>query len=121
MKGFYSLLHIWPIFKINYFHISFFIFFVFTKIPGLRHFGKAEATAEEVMAYLERTYCGGISVETAQLQSLQEREWFADRFEELKKEVFSPEERRQLAKLMLESQVRQPFTFMHFYCALHAP
>lgn len=83
-------------------------------ISGLRHFGKAEGTAEEIMAYLERTYCGGISVETAQLQTLQEREWFADRFEELKKEVFSPEERRQLAKLMLESQVRQPFTFCHF-------
>ncbi|XP_048013795.1 probable 2-oxoglutarate dehydrogenase E1 component DHKTD1, mitochondrial [Megalobrama amblycephala] len=71
---------------------------------GLRHFGKAEASAEEVVAYLERMYCGGISVETAQLQTLQEREWFADRFEELKKEAFSPEERRQLAKLMLESQ-----------------
>lgn len=71
---------------------------------GLRHFGKAEAVSEEVVAYLERTYCGRISVETTQLQSLQEREWFADRFEELKKEAFSPEERRQLAKLMLESQ-----------------
>ncbi|XP_016384100.1 2-oxoadipate dehydrogenase complex component E1 [Sinocyclocheilus rhinocerous] len=70
----------------------------------LRHFGKAEATSEEVVAYLERTYCGRISVETTQLQSLQEREWFADRFEELKKEAFSTEERRQLAKLMLESQ-----------------
>ncbi|XP_056307687.1 2-oxoadipate dehydrogenase complex component E1 [Danio aesculapii] len=71
---------------------------------GLRHFGKAEATAEEVVAYLENTYCGGISVETSQLQTLQEREWLADRFEELKKEAFSPEERRMLAKLMLESQ-----------------
>ncbi|KAI7812207.1 2-oxoadipate dehydrogenase complex component E1 [Triplophysa rosa] len=71
---------------------------------GLQHFGKSEASAEEVVSYLERTYCGGISVETSQLQTLQEREWFADRFEELKKETFSPDERRQLAKLMLESQ-----------------
>ncbi|XP_056596526.1 2-oxoadipate dehydrogenase complex component E1 [Triplophysa dalaica] len=71
---------------------------------GLRHFGKSEASAEEVVSYLERTYCGGISVETSQLQTLQEREWIADRFEELKKETFSPDERRQLAKLMLESQ-----------------
>uniref|UniRef100_A0A672MBC5 2-oxoadipate dehydrogenase complex component E1 n=1 Tax=Sinocyclocheilus grahami TaxID=75366 RepID=A0A672MBC5_SINGR len=46
---------------------------------------------EEVLAYLERTYCGRISVETTQLQSLQEREWFADRFEELKKEATSEE------------------------------
>ncbi|KAM9352617.1 2-oxoadipate dehydrogenase complex component E1 [Symphorus nematophorus] len=71
---------------------------------GLRHFGKAEASVEEVQAYLEEAYCGRLSVETSQLSSLEEREWFADRFEELKKKSFSAEERRQLAKLMLESQ-----------------
>lgn len=71
---------------------------------GLRHFGKAEAPVEEVVAYLERSYCGRISIETSQLTSLEEREWLADRFEELKKETFSTEERRQLGRLMLESQ-----------------
>lgn len=71
---------------------------------GLNHFGKAEASLEEVLEYLNHTYCGHVSVEIMQLQSLEEREWFADRFEELKKEAFSPEERRQLAQLMLESQ-----------------
>lgn len=60
---------------------------------------------EEVQAYLEEAYCGHLSVETSQLSSLEEREWFADRFEELKKNSFSTEERRQLAKIMLESQV----------------
>uniref|UniRef100_A0A8C4ILY8 2-oxoadipate dehydrogenase complex component E1 n=1 Tax=Dicentrarchus labrax TaxID=13489 RepID=A0A8C4ILY8_DICLA len=71
---------------------------------GLRHFGKAEASVEEVQAYLEEAYCGRLSVETDQLSSLEEREWFADRFEELKKKSFSAEERRQLAKIMLESE-----------------
>ncbi|KAG8012767.1 putative 2-oxoglutarate dehydrogenase E1 component DHKTD1 [Nibea albiflora] len=71
---------------------------------GLRHFGKAEASVEEVQAYLEEAYCGHLSVEISQLSSLEEREWFADRFEELKKTSFSPEERRRLAKVMLESQ-----------------
>ncbi|KAF3688640.1 putative 2-oxoglutarate dehydrogenase E1 component DHKTD1, mitochondrial [Channa argus] len=71
---------------------------------GLRHFGKAEASVEEVQAYLEETYCGHVSVETSQLSSLEEREWFADRFEELKRTSFSTEKRRQLAKIMLESQ-----------------
>ncbi|XP_034390808.1 probable 2-oxoglutarate dehydrogenase E1 component DHKTD1, mitochondrial [Cyclopterus lumpus] len=71
---------------------------------GLQHFGKAEASVEEVQAYLEGAYCGHMSVETSQLSSLEEREWVADRFEELKKKSFSPEERRQLAKIMLESQ-----------------
>jgi len=72
---------------------------------GLTHFGKAEASVEEVQAYLEGAYCGHLSVETTQLSSLEERQWVADRFEELKKKSFSPEERRQLAKVMLESQV----------------
>uniref|UniRef100_A0A8C7F2A2 2-oxoadipate dehydrogenase complex component E1 n=1 Tax=Oncorhynchus kisutch TaxID=8019 RepID=A0A8C7F2A2_ONCKI len=71
---------------------------------GLRHFGKAEASVEEVLAYLEGAYCGRISIETSQLTSLEEREWLADRFEELKKETFTAEERKKLAKLMLESQ-----------------
>ncbi|XP_044047758.1 probable 2-oxoglutarate dehydrogenase E1 component DHKTD1, mitochondrial [Siniperca chuatsi] len=71
---------------------------------GLRHFGKAEASVEEVQAYLEEAYCGHLSVETSQLSTVEEREWFADRFEELKKKSFSTEERRQLAKIMLESQ-----------------
>ncbi|XP_013872590.1 2-oxoadipate dehydrogenase complex component E1 [Austrofundulus limnaeus] len=71
---------------------------------GLRHFGKAQASVEEVQAYLEETYCGHLSVETGQLSSLEERQWFADHFEELKRKSFSPEERKHLAKLMLESQ-----------------
>ncbi|KAJ8384333.1 hypothetical protein AAFF_G00205860 [Aldrovandia affinis] len=71
---------------------------------GLRHFGEAEASLEDVLAYLDHTYCGHVSVETAQLETLQEKEWITDRFEELKKEAFTPEERRQLARLMLESQ-----------------
>ncbi|XP_067090136.1 2-oxoadipate dehydrogenase complex component E1 [Osmerus mordax] len=71
---------------------------------GLRNFGKAEAPVAEVVAYLENAYCGHISVETSQLTSLEEREWLADRFEELKKETFTPEERRHVARLLLESQ-----------------
>lgn len=72
---------------------------------GLPHFGKADASLEEVQAYLEEVYCGHLSVETGQLGSLEEKEWFSDRFEELKKKSFSTEERRHLAKIMLESQV----------------
>lgn len=71
---------------------------------GLRNFGKAEASVEEVHAYLKEVYCGHLSVETSQLSSLEEREWFADRFEELKMKSFTTEERKQLAKIMLESQ-----------------
>ncbi|KAM6154805.1 2-oxoadipate dehydrogenase complex component E1 [Erethizon dorsatum] len=71
---------------------------------GLLNMGKAEASLEEVLAYLSQIYCGQIAVETAQLQSQEEKDWFAKRFEELKKETFTPEERKHLSKLMLESQ-----------------
>jgi 2-oxoglutarate dehydrogenase complex dehydrogenase (E1) component-like enzyme len=67
--------------------------------------GKEEASLEEVLAYLNQVYCGPISIETAQLQSQEEKDWFARRFEELKKETFTTEERKHLSKLMLESQV----------------
>ncbi|XP_033824530.1 2-oxoadipate dehydrogenase complex component E1 [Periophthalmus magnuspinnatus] len=71
---------------------------------GLRHFGKSEASVEEVQSYLEKTYCGHLSVEISQLSSLVERAWFADRFEELKNQSFNSEEKKRLAKIMLESQ-----------------
>lgn len=54
-------------------------------------------------------------METSQLESLEENVWLTDRFEELKKESFTAEEKRQLAKLMLESQVhvREQHTSTH--------
>lgn len=67
--------------------------------------GKEEASVEDVMAYLDHIYCGHISIETSQLPTVEEREWFAKRFEELKQEAFTPEEKKHLCKLMLESQV----------------
>ncbi|XP_025120271.3 probable 2-oxoglutarate dehydrogenase E1 component DHKTD1, mitochondrial isoform X4 [Bubalus bubalis] len=71
---------------------------------GLLNMEKEEASLEEVVAYLNQIYCGQISIETSQLQSQEEKDWFAKRFEELKKEAFTTEERKHLSKLMLESQ-----------------
>uniref|UniRef100_A0A2K6KTM7 2-oxoadipate dehydrogenase complex component E1 n=1 Tax=Rhinopithecus bieti TaxID=61621 RepID=A0A2K6KTM7_RHIBE len=71
---------------------------------GLLNMGKEEASLEEVLVYLNQIYCGQISIETSQLQSQEEKDWFARRFEELQKETFTTEERKHLSKLMLESQ-----------------
>uniref|UniRef100_A0A2I3GXA5 2-oxoadipate dehydrogenase complex component E1 n=1 Tax=Nomascus leucogenys TaxID=61853 RepID=A0A2I3GXA5_NOMLE len=71
---------------------------------GLLNMGKEEASLEEVLVYLNRIYCGQISIETSQLQSQEEKDWFAKRFEELQKETFTTEERKHLSKLMLDSQ-----------------
>ncbi|NWH79908.1 DHTK1 dehydrogenase, partial [Piaya cayana] len=71
---------------------------------GLLNMGKEEASLEDVLAYLDHIYCGHISIETSQLPTLEERQWFAKRFEELKQEALTPEEKKHLCKLMLESQ-----------------
>uniref|UniRef100_A0A8C4VTP6 2-oxoadipate dehydrogenase complex component E1 n=1 Tax=Gopherus evgoodei TaxID=1825980 RepID=A0A8C4VTP6_9SAUR len=71
---------------------------------GLLNMGKEEASLEDVLTYLDHIYCGHISIETSQLSSLEEREWFAKRFEQLKQEAFTTEERKHLSKVMLESQ-----------------
>ncbi|XP_056429296.1 2-oxoadipate dehydrogenase complex component E1 [Hyla sarda] len=74
------------------------------RTAGLLNIGKEEATLEDVLAYLDHTYCGQISIETSQLQNLEEQEWFSRRFEELKWETFSTEEKKHLAQLMIECQ-----------------
>uniref|UniRef100_A0A8C8RNY5 2-oxoadipate dehydrogenase complex component E1 n=1 Tax=Pelusios castaneus TaxID=367368 RepID=A0A8C8RNY5_9SAUR len=71
---------------------------------GLLNMGKEEASLEDVLTYLDHIYCGHVSIETSQLPTLEEREWFAKRFEELKQETFTTEEKKHLCKLMLESQ-----------------
>uniref|UniRef100_UPI00398F6A1A 2-oxoadipate dehydrogenase complex component E1 n=1 Tax=Pristiophorus japonicus TaxID=55135 RepID=UPI00398F6A1A len=71
---------------------------------GMLSLVKEEATLEEVLAYLDQTYCGHISVEISQLETMAERDWFAQRFEQAKQDTLTQEEKRHLAKLMLESQ-----------------
>ncbi|XP_063304293.1 2-oxoadipate dehydrogenase complex component E1 [Pelobates fuscus] len=71
---------------------------------GLLKMKKQEASLEDVLAYLDHTYCGQVSIETSQLQNLEEHNWFSRRFEELKQETFSIEEKKLLAKIMLECQ-----------------
>ncbi|KAJ1164601.1 hypothetical protein NDU88_005037 [Pleurodeles waltl] len=74
------------------------------RTTGLLKMVKEEASLEDILAYLDHTYCGHVSIETSQLQNVEEKHWFAERFEELKQETFTTEERIYLAKLMLECQ-----------------
>ncbi|XP_060114514.1 2-oxoadipate dehydrogenase complex component E1 [Heteronotia binoei] len=71
---------------------------------GLLDIGKEEASLEDVLSFLDDIYCGHISIETSQLSSMQEREWIVKRFEELKQEAVTTEEKKHLSRLMLESQ-----------------
>ncbi|XP_060634255.2 2-oxoadipate dehydrogenase complex component E1 [Anolis sagrei] len=73
-------------------------------IAGLLNMGKEEASLEDILSYLDHMYCEHMSIETSQLSTLQEREWITKRFEELKQEAFTTEEKKYLSKLMLESQ-----------------
>ncbi|KAL8222389.1 UNVERIFIED_CONTAM: putative 2-oxoglutarate dehydrogenase E1 component DHKTD1, mitochondrial [Gekko kuhli] len=71
---------------------------------GLLNIGKEEASLEDVTSFLDNIYCGHISIETTQLSSMQEREWIVKRFEELKQEALTTEEKKHLSRIMLESQ-----------------
>nr|XP_056703211.1 2-oxoadipate dehydrogenase complex component E1 [Euleptes europaea] len=82
---------------------------------GLLNIGKEEASLDEITSYLDDIYCGHISIETSQLSSMQEREWIGKRFEELKQEAFTTEEKKHLSRLMLESQ-----EFDHFLASKFA-
>lgn len=81
---------------------------------GLLNMGKDEASLEEILAYLNQIYCGQISIETSQLQSQEEKDWFSRRFEDLTKETFTTEERKHLSRLMLESQAFDHFLATKF-------
>ncbi|XP_061418706.1 LOW QUALITY PROTEIN: 2-oxoadipate dehydrogenase complex component E1 [Lethenteron reissneri] len=84
------------------------------RVDGLLAMDKAEATLDEVLRFLQDSYCGAIAVETAQLASAEEREWLAERVERLRGETFPAEERRLLATLMLESQAFDNFVATKF-------
>ncbi|XP_048356968.1 2-oxoadipate dehydrogenase complex component E1 isoform X1 [Sphaerodactylus townsendi] len=71
---------------------------------GLLNIGKEEASLDDVTSYLDDIYCGHMSIEISQLSSMQEKEWIVKRFEELKQEALTTEEKKYLSRLMLESQ-----------------
>ncbi|EAA06290.5 AGAP000551-PA [Anopheles gambiae str. PEST] len=68
----------------------------------------------ELDALLARMYCGSCSIELAFIESEQEREWVAGRYEQLFQHELTEGERRELAELMLKSQAFDQFLAVKF-------
>ncbi|XP_040172310.1 probable 2-oxoglutarate dehydrogenase E1 component DHKTD1 homolog, mitochondrial [Anopheles arabiensis] len=68
----------------------------------------------ELDALLARMYCGSCSIELAFIESEQEREWLAGRYEQLFQHELTVGERRELAELMLKSQAFDQFLAVKF-------
>ena len=72
----------------------------------------AKAPLNDLLSALHETYCQQISVEFQHLWQLEEREWFAQRFEELSRTAVPADLRRRMGTLMLQTQV---YIFFHFF------
>uniref|UniRef100_A0A182JSU8 Transketolase-like pyrimidine-binding domain-containing protein n=1 Tax=Anopheles christyi TaxID=43041 RepID=A0A182JSU8_9DIPT len=68
----------------------------------------------ELDALLARMYCGSCSIELGFIESEQEREWLAGRYEQLFQHELTVGERREIAELMLKSQAFDQFLAVKF-------
>ncbi|XP_043274432.1 probable 2-oxoglutarate dehydrogenase E1 component DHKTD1, mitochondrial isoform X2 [Venturia canescens] len=75
---------------------------------------KSEGTIKEALAILNSIYCGNIGAEFTHLESLEEREWFAEKLERTRSESVSDETKRAIAAEMLKSQTFDQFMALKF-------
>ncbi|XP_035669706.1 probable 2-oxoglutarate dehydrogenase E1 component DHKTD1, mitochondrial [Branchiostoma floridae] len=83
-------------------------------LQGILHVGKESATITDVLKHLEDIYCGPLAVEFNQLATEEEREWFSRRLEQHHGETLPVDRKKELAKILLESQVFDNFMATKF-------
>uniref|UniRef100_A0A8C4NNJ4 2-oxoadipate dehydrogenase complex component E1 n=1 Tax=Eptatretus burgeri TaxID=7764 RepID=A0A8C4NNJ4_EPTBU len=83
-------------------------------VPDGLHIGCKEASLDHIVAYLQQTYCRHLAVETGWLDSTEQREWLGQAFEQIRDEPLDMNERLELAKLLLESQILDNFLAKRF-------
>jgi len=76
--------------------------------------GKPEASIEEILEHLEKTYCGKISFETSHMDNVDEMEWFCTAAEKYASMNVSGERKQQICELMLKSQLFDNFLAKKF-------
>ncbi|XP_071963051.1 2-oxoadipate dehydrogenase complex component E1-like [Antedon mediterranea] len=65
---------------------------------------KGSKSLDEVISALESIYCGATSAECSHLETLEEREWFAQKFEESRSWQLTDSEKIEIAKVIAKSQ-----------------
>ncbi|XP_023235170.1 probable 2-oxoglutarate dehydrogenase E1 component DHKTD1, mitochondrial isoform X2 [Centruroides sculpturatus] len=83
-------------------------------VEGILFSDTKEAKISEIIDYLKRVYCGPIGIEFLYLESREERDWMAWRFEKLQNEELSKEEKDSLGLNLLKSQVFDNFLATKF-------
>ncbi|XP_077997960.1 2-oxoadipate dehydrogenase complex component E1-like [Glandiceps talaboti] len=83
-------------------------------LEGILNIGKPTASLPEILQHLEDIYCGTVSAEFTNLEETEEREWFADQFEQLQQHKLSAEEKKTLALHLSKSQEFDHFTNIKF-------
>ena len=65
---------------------------------------KNEASTTEVVEQLDKLYCSNVGIEFMHVESFEEREWIANEYERLSSHKLEPNEKLEIAKVMLISQ-----------------
>lgn len=83
-------------------------------VTGIVNIGKETATLQEILAHLDKTYCGNMAVEFSYLMTNEEREWFASEAEESPDWTISSETKQRIAQQMAEAQAFDQFMTTKF-------
>lgn len=76
--------------------------------------GKQFASVQDVVEFLEKTYCGTIGIESSHLHDSEEVEWLASQAEKSQEEGISNDRKASLASLMLKCQAFDHFLATKF-------
>uniref|UniRef100_A0A0C9RMD5 CG1544 protein n=1 Tax=Fopius arisanus TaxID=64838 RepID=A0A0C9RMD5_9HYME len=84
------------------------------KFRGIINTSKSEGTVEEAVGILNDLYTREIGAEFSHLESLEEREWFAETFERIHKEELDDGTKKAIAAEMIKSQAFDNFLKIKF-------
>ncbi|ESO94167.1 hypothetical protein LOTGIDRAFT_215641 [Lottia gigantea] len=76
---------------------------------GILYSDRLECSISDIVQLLQDEYCQGITAEFDYLQTEEEREWFAENFEQKKQTSITDERKIKIAKLLLKSQAFDEF------------
>lgn len=83
-------------------------------LKGIINIGREKGTLAEIQEALRAMYTESLTAEFQHLNTLEEREWFANRYEELSNMEVSSQLKVTMAKLMLQSQAFDHFLASKF-------
>lgn len=76
---------------------------------GILHNHQESGSIRNAEEFLQKVYCGAISVEFAHIESEAERDWMAENYEKSFSETLSDEAKREIADLLIKCQVWDNF------------